>query len=212
MFDINSLLTTVGYLGIFAIIFAESGLLIGMFLPGDSLLFTAGFLASQGVFNIALLCLITFVAAVTGDSVGYYFGRKAGPKVFKKENSLLFDKKNITRSQAFYNKHGGKTIVFARFVPIVRTFAPILAGVGEMKYLRFLAYNVVGALIWAVGVSLLGFYLGKAIPDIDHYLIPITALVVLVSILPTLIHALANEERRVELIAKLKSVRKRGKK
>jgi membrane-associated protein len=206
MFDLNSLLKTVGYAGIFAIVFAESGLLVGFFLPGDSLLFTAGFLASQGFFNIALLCAITFVAAVLGDNVGYQFGKKAGPRIFKKEDSLVFSKANIERSQKFYEKHGGKTIILARFIPVVRTFAPVIAGVGEMRYRSFLVFNLIGALLWAVGVTLLGFFLGKSIPNIDHYLLPIAFLIIVFSIVPGVYHLLKDQERRAELKVQLSRV------
>lgn len=211
MFDLNSLLKTVGYVGIFAIVFAESGLLIGFLLPGDSLLFAAGFLASQGFFNIAVLCLVCFVAAVTGDSVGYHFGKKAGPRVFKKEDSLVFNKKHIQRSEAFYQKHGGKALILARFVPVVRTFAPILAGVGGMKYTKFLVYNVVGALFWAVGVTLLGYYLGKSIPHVDQYLLPIALLIIIISVIPTLIHLVKDQERRADLMNKVSGLRRKKK-
>lgn len=211
MFDLNNLLTTVGYAGIFAIIFAESGLLIGFFLPGDSLLFTAGFLASQGFFNIYILCPIIFVAAVLGDSFGYHFGRKVGPRFFKKESSFFFSKNNIEKSRAFYEKHGGKTIVIARFVPVVRTFAPIIAGVGKMPYSRFLFFNIFGGFVWAFGVTLLGYFLGRSIPDIEHYLLPITMLIIFISILPSLYHVIKEQENRAKLIANIKSVRNRYK-
>ena len=204
MFDLESLLRTVGYAGIFAIVFAESGLLVGFFLPGDSLLFTAGFLASQGFFDIVILCIITFVAAVVGDNVGYHFGRKAGPRVFKKEDSLVFSKSNIDKSTAFYEKHGGKTIILARFIPVVRTFAPVIAGVGKMDYKKFLFFNILGGLIWAVGVTALGYFLGNIIPDVDKYLLPIAALIILVSIAPALWHLLKDQEKRAEYLNRIK--------
>ncbi len=207
MFELDSLLRTVGYLGIFVIIFAESGLLIGFFLPGDSLLFTAGFLASQGVFNIALLCIVTFIAAVLGDNVGYQFGKKAGPRLFKKPNSILFSQENINRSERFYKKHGGKAIILSRFVPVVRTFAPIIAGVGKMQYKMFFIYNVTGALIWAVGVTLLGYFLGKSIPDIDKYLIPVLFIIILISIIPTMYHLLKDQESRAKIISQINSIK-----
>ena len=196
MFDLNDLLKTVGYVGIFAIIFAESGLLIGFFLPGDSLLFTAGFLASQGLFNIHLLAFLVFIAAVAGDSVGYAFGAKAGPKIFKKENSLLFHKDNIVKTQEFYKKHGGKTIILARFTPVVRTFAPVIAGVGKMHYPTFLMFNVIGAGLWALGLTYLGYVLGSRIPHIDRYLLPIIALIIIVSVAPAIYHILKDKKQR----------------
>ena len=204
MFDLNSLLKTVGYAGIFAIVFAESGLLVGFFLPGDSLLFTAGFLASQGFFNIALLCAITFVAAVVGDNVGYQFGKKVGPRVFTKKDSLVFSTKNVERTQAFYKKHGGKTIIIARFIPVVRTFAPVVAGVGKMEYKTFFIFNIIGGLIWAIGVTLLGFFIGNVIPDVDKYLIPIALVIILISIAPALWHILKDQHQRAEYLGHVK--------
>ena len=211
MFDLNDLLKTVGYVGIFAIVFAESGLLIGFFLPGDSLLFTAGFLASQGFFDIVLLCLVTFVAAVIGDNVGYQFGKRAGPRVFKKEDSIIFSEENITKSENFYKKHGGKAIILSRFVPVVRTFAPIIAGVGKMHYRKFFFYNITGALIWAVGVTLLGYFLGQSIPNAEKYLLPLTLVIVFVSILPSLYHMVKDQESRAKMISHVKHINSRRK-
>ena len=179
-----ALVQAVGYIGMFAIIFAESGLFFGFFLPGDSLLFTAGLLASQGLFNYYALAIIFAVSAILGDSVGYWFGKKVGPKIFNKEDSFFFQKKHVERTRNFYEKYGTKTIVLARFVPIVRTFAPILAGVGEMKYKTFLKYNVVGGLLWGVGVSFLGYYLGSKIPGIENYLTLIIIAIIVTSFLP----------------------------
>jgi membrane-associated protein len=187
-FDLKELLMTVGYIGIFLIVFAESGLLIGFFLPGDSLLFTAGFLASTGFFDIRVLIVLIVIAAIAGDQVGYIFGRRVGPSIFKREDSLLFHKEHLLRAQAYYEKHGGKTIILARFIPIVRTFAPIVAGVGNMKYGRFVFFNVIGGLIWGVGVTLAGYFLGQIIPDIDRYLLPIIALIILASVAPPAWH------------------------
>lgn len=196
MFDLVALIKTAGYLGLFLIIFAESGLLIGFFFPGDSLLFTAGFLASQGFLNISILMISTFVAAVLGDSVGYAFGLRVGPKIFKREDSLIFHKDHLTRAQIFYERHGGKAIILARFMPIVRTFAPILAGVGKMRYSAFLAYNIVGGFFWAVGLSGLGYSLGNTIPNVDKYLLPIIILIILLSIAPSIYHVLKNPTMR----------------
>ncbi len=182
--DIVSLVQTAGYIGLFAIIFAESGLFFGFFLPGDSLLFTAGLLASQGFFNFYALAVIFALAAITGDNVGYLFGKKIGPKIWNREDSFFFHKKHIERTHKFYEKYGNKTIVLARFVPIVRTFAPILAGVGEMEYKTFFKWNVVGGLLWSVGVSFLGFYLGNKIPNIEKYLFPIIVAIIATSFLP----------------------------
>lgn len=200
MFDLITILKVGGYSGIAAIIFAESGLLIGFFLPGDSLLFTAGFLASQGVFNIVWLTVIVFLAAVIGDSVGYSFGYRIGRKLFTKEESLFFNKNHLLRAEEFYVRHGKKTIIIARFLPVIRTFAPILAGVGRMHYPTFLAFNLIGGALWAIGLSLLGYFLGSTIENVDRYLLPIIIGIILVSLLPTIIHFIRNPEDRRELI------------
>lgn len=206
MFELVPLIKAVGYLGLFGIVFAESGLLIGFFLPGDSLLFTAGFLASQDFLDIRWLLPILFVAAVTGDSVGYAFGRRVGPRVFKKEDSIFFHKNHLEKAKAYFVKHGGKTIILARFMPVVRTFAPILAGVGRMRYRTFLLYNIVGGGIWAVGITLLGYYLGKVIPDIDRYILPIIAVIIALSVLPPALHMLKDEKSRNNIVSALRKI------
>lgn len=190
MFDLISLIKTAGYLGLFGIVFAESGLLLGFFLPGDSLLFTAGFLASQGYLNIWVLAVITFIAAILGDNFGYAMGKKFGPKVFKREDSFLFHRDHLERARIFYEKHGGKTIVFARFLPVIRTFVPILAGVGNMKYKNFVFFNILGAVIWAIGMAWLGYFLGNTIPNADQYIVPIVIAIIILSSLPTITHFL----------------------
>ncbi len=187
-FDLESLIRTAGYLGLFGIIFAETGLLIGFFLPGDSLLFTAGFLASQDYLNIWLLVAVCFVAAVSGDAVGYAFGNRVGRRLFQRPESRLFRPEYLRRAEIFFEQHGGKAIILARFMPIVRTFVPIIAGVGAMRYPRFAAFNVIGALLWAVGLPIAGYFLGKSIPNVDRYLLPIILVIIVVSIAPTAIH------------------------
>ena len=196
--DLVKIIEAVGYLGIFAIVFAESGLFFGVFLPGDSLLFTAGFLASQGFFDIKILSLLTFVAAVLGDNVGYAFGKKVGPLIFKREDSFWFHKKHLEEARRFYEKHGGKTVILARFLPIIRTFAPIVAGVGVMRYKTFFFYNVLGGFFWAIGVTATGFFLGSAIPNVDRYLFPIILLIILISLLPSAIHLLKGRNSSKE--------------
>ena len=196
MFDLTSLIQGVGYLGLFAIIFAESGILLGFFLPGDSLLFTAGFLASQGYLNIWALIPLLFIAAFLGDSVGYLFGKKAGPRVFSRPKSFWFNPANVGRTRAFFERYGAKTIVLARFIPVVRTFAPIMAGVGEMKYQTFVLYNFVGALAWAVGLTLAGYFFGQVIPDADRYILPIVLLIILVSLAPPVWHVFKESRRK----------------
>lgn len=199
-FDLLKILPAIGYLGIFAIVFAESGLLIGFFLPGDSLLFTAGFLASQGIFDIRVLSIICFIGAVLGDSVGYTFGHKIGRKLFQRKDSLLFHKDNLMKAEKFYERHGKKTIVIARFMPMIRTFAPIVAGVGNMDYKTFLSYNIFGGLLWGVGITVAGYFLGSFIPDVDKYLLPIVLGIIIISVAPTAIHILKDPNHRKQLV------------
>src|SRR3989344_6526574 len=192
MFDLVALIKTAGYLGLFGIIFAESGLFLGFFLPGDRLIFTAGFLASQGFLNVWVLTIVTFSAAILGDNFGYAMGKKFGPKIFKKEDSFLFHRDHLDRARIFYETYGGKTIVLARFLPVIRTFAPILAGVGDMKYKSFVFFNVLGAVIWAIGMTWLGFILGNTIPNADQYIVPIVIAIIILSSLPTVAHFLVH--------------------
>lgn len=201
MFELIPLIKSAGYIGLFGITFAESGLLIGFFLPGDSLLFTSGFLASQGFLDIRILAPLLFVGAVLGDSAGYAFGRRFGPKVFAREDSLFFHKDHILRAQAFFEKHGGKSIILARFMPVIRTFAPILAGVGNMRYRSFLIYNIIGGLLWAPGLLFLGYFLGRIIPEAEKYILPIVLLIVFASIAPQVFHILRDKKARQQIAA-----------
>jgi membrane-associated protein len=200
--DLVTFIQAVSILGVAFIIFAESGLLIGFFLPGDSLLFTAGFLMYTGVlgFNINLAVLILFVAAVLGDSVGYTFGRRVGHRIFNRPDAKLFKQEYIQRAQEFYEKYGAKTIVLARFIPIVRTFAPIVAGAGNMPYRRFLSFNLIGAFLWTAGVTYSGYFLGKWFKamgwQIDQVLLPVVAVIIIISVLPPAIHILRNKKNR----------------
>lgn len=194
-FDLTELIKTVGYIGLFGIVFAESGLLFGFFFPGDSLIVTSGLLASQGYFDIRVLIALLILAAIGGDSAGYWFGYKVGPKIFKREDSLLFNKKHLTDANIFYKKHGGKTIILARFMPFIRTFAPIVAGVGKMEYAKFLSFNIFGGIFWVTSMSLIGYYLGNSIDNIDKYILPVIVLIIFASILPGIIH------KRKEIIA-----------
>lgn len=184
--DPKQLIQSFGTIGLILIIFAESGLLVGFFLPGDSLLVTAGLLASAGKLNIAVVLIGCFAAAVIGDQVGYAFGKRVGPALFRRPNSRLFKQEHLARANTFFDEHGAKTIVMARFVPVVRTFAPIVAGAGDMPYRTFLSYNILGGFLWAVGVTLIGYFLGDAIgPDkIDTYLLPIIGAVIVLSLIP----------------------------
>jgi membrane-associated protein len=198
--DPRDLIVTFGTIGLFAIVFAESGLFFGFFLPGDSLLFTAGLFASQGTLSLPLILVGCFVAAVAGDQVGYLFGKRVGPALFRRPDSRFFRQEYVERAQRFFEKYGAKTIVLARFVPIVRTFAPILAGVGKMPYRTFVLFNVVGGLLWAVGVTLLGYALGEMIPDIDRYLLPIIALIILISFIPIGMEWLKTRRQRASAV------------
>lgn len=205
--DLVEIIATAGWMAVIAIIFAESGLLIGFFLPGDSLLFTSGFLVYSGVFNvnIHLFVGLLFLAAVIGDSVGYTFGRRVGRRFFTRPNSRFFKQENMQAAQSFYEKHGGKTVIIARFIPFVRTFAPVVAGIGKMDYRKFLAYNVIGAFLWAVCITYAGYYLGALFTslglDIDHVLLPIVALILLASLAPPVIHILRDDKQRNALLA-----------
>lgn len=191
-FDIIALIQTVGYLGIFSMVFAESGLFFGFFLPGDSLLFTAGLLASQGFLDVWTLIFLITIGAVLGDSVGYWFGAKIGPKIFTREDSFFFQKQHIERARLFYLKYGSRAMVLARFVPVMRTFTPILAGVGSMPYKTFLRYNIVGGIGWGAGVTLLGYFLGATIPGIEQYLLLIVVGIIVISFLPLVIEILKS--------------------
>ena len=191
--DLVSLIKTVGYVGIFFIVFAETGLFLGFFLPGDSLLFIAGLLAKQGFFSLSVLVFGLFVSAVLGNLFGYEFGRRIGPKLFSREDSLIFKKAHALKAQSFYDKHGPKTILLARFMPIVRTFAPIVAGVANMRYPVFFLYNLIGALVWVIGLVLLGYFLGSVM-DVDKYLLPIILVIVFLSFFPAII-AYIREKR-----------------
>ncbi len=195
----EQLIQSGGVLLVAGIVFAESGLLIGFFLPGDTLLFTAGFFASQGNLPLAWLLIATVVAAVVGDNVGYTIGRRTGHRIFKKKDGILFRTEYIEQAEKFYEKHGSKTITLARFVPIVRTFAPVVAGVAKMDRRKFMLYNIAGATIWGVGVTMLGYALGSKIPNIDKYLLPAVGLATLLTFGPPLVHILKEKETRSKL-------------
>ncbi|MEK7603183.1 MAG: VTT domain-containing protein [Patescibacteria group bacterium] len=185
---VDKLIESGGVLLISLIVFAESGLLIGFFLPGDTLLFTAGFFAAQGKFSIIWLIFSIVLAAIVGDNVGYSIGKRTGKRIFKKKDGVFFRHENITKAENFYEKHGGKTIILARFVPVVRTFAPMVAGVGNMSRQKFFAYNIVGALLWGAGVTLAGYFLGSKIPNIETYVFPVLIVATTFTFGPTIYH------------------------
>ena len=204
--DLITAIKTVSVLGVGLIIFAESGIPVGFFLPGDSILFTTGFLISQDIlqFNIHLAVLIVFVAAILGVNLGYAFGKRVGPRLFSKPNARFFKQEYVEQAQTFYDKYGGKAIVLARFIPVVRTFAPIVAGIGNMNYRRFLFYNVLGAFLWAVCLTYLGYFLGAWLEqmgfhNIDEILLPLIIAIVFISVLPAVIHVLRDKELRTSI-------------
>lgn len=192
--DAETLVRVGGLTAMTAIIFAETGLLIGFFLPGDSLMVTAGVFAATGHLNLLHLNLCLMAAAIVGDTVGYWFGRKAGPALFNRPKSLFFNPDHLRRAHDFYEKHGGKTIVIARFMPIVRTFAPVVAGMGAMQYRRFVAFNVFGGIFWVLSMTLIGYFLGQ-IPGVKEHVEVVILVVVFLSILPGIIAA-AREWRK----------------
>lgn len=185
--DVQGLIQWGGLIGITAIIFAETGLLIGFFLPGDSLLVSAGLLASKGLFDVYLLGLVLSVASILGNSAGYYVGKVTGPRLFTREDSLLFNRKHLHRAHDFYQRHGGKTIVLARFMPIIRTFVPVVAGMAQMEYRRYTLYNVVGGLLWIWAMLFIGYFLGRYIPGVDRHIEMVIVIVIFLSLLPGLI-------------------------
>ena len=186
LFNPETIIQTLGIIGVGLIIFAESGLLIGIFFPGDSLLFTAGILGAAHLISVPLVILVSIVAAIIGDQVGYATGKVFGPKVFSRPESRWFSPRHIERANHFYSKYGKKTIILARFTPIIRTLAPLIAGIGKMEYSTFLSYNIAGGILWVSSITLLGYWLGSIIPSIDRYLLPIIILIVVVSLIPTL--------------------------
>jgi len=188
--DPRALVAWGGYVGLTIIIFAETGLLVGFFLPGDSLLVTAGLLASQPDrfdLNVYALGALLSIASILGNSVGYYIGKITGPRLFRRENSLLFNRKHLERAHAFYERHGGKTIILARFMPIVRTFVPVVAGMGQMQYRRYTVYNIIGGLAWIWSMLFVGYFLGRYIPGIGDHIEIVILVVIFLSILPGII-------------------------
>jgi membrane-associated protein len=187
-----------GYIALFLIIFAETGLLIGFFLPGDSLLVTTGLLIATGVvdMNIYLLNLILIAAAITGDALGYYLGNKMGHRLYDKPDGKIFKREHIIKTHEFYERHGGRTIIIARFIPIVRTFAPVVAGAADMTYRKFATFNIIGGVLWIASTTFLGYGLGNTIPNVASYLHYILAVVIFLSILPPAIEILKERKRR----------------
>jgi membrane-associated protein len=200
IYNVRGLVEFGGLAMLAAVVFAETGLLVGFFLPGDSLLVTAGVYCTSPtpdqppLLNIWLVNLVVITAAIVGDTVGYWLGAKTGPKLFTREQSLLFSRKHLLRTKEFYERHGGKTIIIARFMPFVRTFAPVVAGVGQMNYGRFLRFNVIGGIAWSLSMTLLGFTLGKLYPPITKEIDKVVILIIFISLLPGAISYLKNRK------------------
>lgn len=184
VYNVPELIRIAGLLGLIVIVFAETGLMIGFFLPGDSLLITAGLFAYKGDLNIWTLNIALVLAAIIGDATGYYIGRRTGKALYNRPNSLLFRREHLIKTHEFYEKHGGKTIIIARFMPIVRTFAPVVAGAAEMTYRNFAIYNIIGGLLWVLSMTLTGYFLAAAVPDIDKQIHKVVAVVIFLSLLP----------------------------
>ena len=193
IYNVRAIIEWGGMAALVAVVFSETGLLIGFFLPGDSLLVTAGVFCTSAnptgkpLLNILTLIVLVSIAAIVGDQVGFYIGRKTGPKLFKRENSLLFNKKHLVRTHQFYEKHGGKTIIIARFMPIIRTFAPVVAGVGDMNYRRFISYNVFGGIGWVISMTGIGYGLASVWPDVTKHIEKLIILIIFLSLLPGII-------------------------
>lgn len=199
--DLAGIIIATGYLGLITTIFLESGTVVGFFLPGDSLLFTAGFLASQNIFSIELLLLFLIPAAILGDVVGYWTGHAFGPRLFTKPQSFFFKPQYLEQAHAFFLKYGARAIFFARFVPVIRCFVPIVAGAANMPYRGFLFYNIFGGFVWVGSITLLGYFLGRSVPNAERYLLPIIIVIVLVSMTPPLIHFLrARKNKDTEVL------------
>jgi len=196
IYDVEALVRIGGLMALIAIVFVETGLFVGFFLPGDSLLVTAGLFAARGDLGLWSIFLFVSLAAIVGDTVGYTIGARTGPRIFTREDSLLFHKKHLITTKEFYDRYGGVTIIIARFMPIVRTFAPLVAGVGGMEYRRFVFYNIAGGIGWVVSMTSLGYFLGKAVPGIDRHIDVVIAVVIFLSLLPGIIK-LARERWKV---------------
>lgn len=188
MFDVTHLVQSGGLILIAAFLFSEVGLFLGFFLPGDTLLIAAGVFAKEGKLSLAAVIVVAALAAIAGDSTAYFIGRKLGPRIFRNKNSILFQPDHILKAEKFYEKHGSKTLLVAHFFPVVRTFTPLLAGVAKMVYRRFLAFDVIGDTAWAVSVTLVGYYIGSRVPNVDHYILLFVGGAVILTVSPTLYH------------------------
>ncbi|MBI3624348.1 VTT domain-containing protein [Candidatus Saccharibacteria bacterium] len=198
--NVNHIIESGGILLVALIVFAESGMLVGFFLPGDTLLFPAGFFAAQGKLPIVPLILAIIIAAMIGDNLGYTIGHKTGKRIFRKQDGLLFRVEYLKRAEVFYEKHGGKTILLARFLPIVRTFAPVVAGVGNMPRRRFVFFDMVGCILWGAGVTLAGYFLGSRIPNVEHYILPAIVTATVLTFGPTIYRLASDKQIHARLV------------
>lgn len=203
-FDPNEIIKSGGLALIAFMVFAESGLLFGFFFPGDTLLIASGILAAGGAFNIVTLISVVVISAILGGLSGYVIGLKAGPKLFVKKDGIVFRAEYVEKSEDFYERHGGKTIMLARFIPIIRTFAPVVAGVGKMNQAKFMVYNIIGSTIWAVSVTMLAYYFGQRIPNLDKFILPLVVAAAVFTFSPTLYHILKDPQTRRKLADKFK--------
>jgi membrane-associated protein len=202
--DVTQLIQSGGLIAIALIIFLESGLMIGFLFPGDTLLLSAGVFAAQGQFSVEVAIAVIAVAAILGDNTGYTLGRVMGKRLFRKKDGIVFRQEYVERAEKFYEKHGAKTMLITHFIPIVRSFAPLVAGVGKMSRIKFFMYDLVGVIVWSVLVTLLGYWFGSKIPNIDHYIMPVVGLAVLVSFGPVVWHVLGDKTARERLFSSMK--------
>lgn len=206
MFDVAHIVQSGGLLLIAIIIFLESGMMVGFFLPGDTLLFSAGILAAAGHLPIIPAIAIIALAAIAGDNTGYHIGRKLGPRLFRKEDGIIFRKDLILKAEKFYEKYGTKTLLIAHFIPVVRSFVPVAAGAGKMDYKRFVIFDAIGDMLWATSITLLGYFVGSRIPGIQKMVEPILLIIVLITLLPTIYHALKDPKIRARLNARFNRI------
>ncbi len=207
--DTGHIIQSGGLLAIAAIIFAESGMMLGFFLPGDTLLISAGLLAAEGKLPIAMLIAVVALAAILGDNTGFTIGRTMGPRLFHKKDGVLFRHEYVIRAEAFFEKHGSKTMLLAHFIPIIRSFAPLVAGVAKMSRLQFFIFDAIGDITWAVLTTLLGYWFGRRIPNLDHYILPVFVIIVVVSFGPTLWHLFGHREQRERIFVAIKRLMRR---
>jgi membrane-associated protein len=207
--DVSGLIQSGGLLVIVLIVYLESGMMIGFFLPGDTLLLSAGIFAAQGQFPIELTIILIAVAAILGDNTGYAIGRAMGKRLFRKKDGIIFRQEYVAKAEKFYEKHGAKTLLIAHFVPIVRSFAPLVAGVAKMNRLQFIIFDAVGATAWAFTVTLLGYWFGSKIPNLDSYIFPVILIVMIISFAPMLWHIVRDRETRLKIRDRLATMLRR---